>query len=335
MMISPELEDYIKILPKAELHLHIEGSLEPGMLFEMAARNGVRLKYASVTELRKAYSFGSLQDFLDIYYAGADALKQKQDFYELTMAYLRKAHEERVVHAEIFFDPQTHTARGVPFDRVADGILDALADGEKELGISGRLILCFLRHLGEVSAFEALEMALPYRHHIVAVGLDSSERGFPPSLFRRVFEKAMEQGFLTVAHAGEEGPAEYVREALDLLQVKRIDHGYAAITDEALLNRLAGEQIPLTMCPLSNQRLQVFPDLALHPLKKMLDRGIPVTVNSDDPAYFGGYIIANFKAIARALQLSRSDLRQLAVNAFRASFLTDEAKQMLISGIPD
>ncbi|HRV90429.1 MAG TPA: adenosine deaminase [Prolixibacteraceae bacterium] len=333
-MTSTELEEYISALPKAELHLHIEGSLEPEMLFEMAARNRVRLKYASVEALKRAYAFGNLQHFLDIYYAGADALRREQDFYELTMAYLRKAHADRVLHTEIFFDPQTHTARGIPFDSVVRGILDALADGEKELGISSRLILCFLRHLGEESAFEALQLALPYRDHIVAVGLDSSERGFPPSLFRRVFDKAREEGFLTVAHAGEEGPAAYVREALDLLLVRRIDHGYAAIDDADLLERLAAEQITLTMCPLSNQRLQVYPDLTLHPLKEMLDRGIPVTVNSDDPAYFGGYVNDNFLAISRALNLSRSDLRLLAVHSFTGSFLDQERKAELIATIP-
>jgi adenosine deaminase len=328
-MLNTDLEKLIKTLPKAELHLHIEGTLEPGMLFSIAARNGTRLRYNSVEELKKAYSFGSLQDFLDIYYAGADALQKERDFYELTMAYLRKAHEDHVVHTEIFFDPQTHTARGVPFDRVVRGIVDALSDGEKETGISSRLIMCFLRHLGEEPAFEALEMALPYRKQIVAVGLDSSERGFPPSLFRRVFEKAMEEGFLTVAHAGEEGPAEYVREALDLLRVSRVDHGYAAIGDEALLTRLAAEQIPLTMCPLSNQKLQVYPDLSLHPLKKMLDRNIRVTVNSDDPAYFGGYLNDNYLAIALALRLDQEDILKLILNSFSASFLGKEQKASL------
>jgi len=333
-MAESDMLHTLNSLPKAELHLHIEGTLEPEMLFEVAARNRVRLKYSSVEELKRAYTFGNLQDFLDVYYAGADALRQKQDFYDLTMAYLRRAHYDQVLHTEIFFDPQTHTARGIPFERVVDGILDALADGEKEMGITSRLILCFLRHLGEPSAFGALEMALGYREHIVAVGLDSSEKGYPPSLYRKVFEKAMEEGFLTVAHAGEEGPAEYVSEAIDLLKVKRIDHGYAAIHDERLLERLADLQIPLTMCPLSNQKLKVYPDLALHPLKKMLERGIVVTVNSDDPAYFGGYINDNFRAIAHSLQLTPEDLRQLAINSFRASFLGEEEKSALIAKIP-
>lgn len=328
------LKQYISSIPKAELHLHIEGTLEPEMLFTIAARNGIRIPYTSVEVLKRAYSFGNLQDFLDIYYAGADALRHERDFYELTMAYLRRVHEDHVVHTEIFFDPQTHTARGIPFDTVVRGILEALADGEKELGISNRLILCFLRHLGEASALATLEMALPYRDHLVAVGLDSSERGFPPSLFRRVFDKAREEGFLTVAHAGEEGPAAYVREAIDILKVSRVDHGYAAIDDEELLVRLAEEQITLTMCPLSNQKLQVYPDLTLHPLKKMLDRGIPVTVNSDDPAYFGGYVNDNYLAITRALGLHQEDIHRLAVNSFRGSFLDEKRKSALIASVP-
>lgn len=328
-----KLERFIREIPKAELHLHIEGSLEPELLFDLAGRNGLKLKYHSVDELKQAYSYGNLQDFLDIYYAGAVALREELDFYDLTLAYLRKARKQNIVHAEIFFDPQTHTSRGISFDTAISGILRGMEDGKRETGITGRLIMCFLRHLDESSALETLESALPYKNHIVAVGLDSSEIGHPPSKFRRVFEKALAEGFLTVAHAGEEGPAEYIREALDLLKVSRIDHGYAAIDDPELLNRLIREKIALTMCPLSNQMLKVYPDLTLHPLKKMLDMGVKVTVNSDDPAYFGGYVNENFLSIAGALGLTREDILQLAVNSFEASFLDPEEKQRWIDAV--
>lgn len=321
------MEQLIREIPKAELHLHIEGSLEPDLLFELARRNNLKLKYQSVEELKQAYSYGNLQDFLDIYYAGAVALIEECDFYDLTLTYLRKATEQNIVHTEIFFDPQTHTGRGIPFETVISGILRGLEDGKRETGITSRLIMCFLRHLDESSAFETLEKALPYKNQIVAVGLDSSEKGHPPSKFRRVFEKALGEGFLTVAHAGEEGPAEYIREALDLLKVSRIDHGYAAINDPELLNRLITEKIALTMCPLSNQMLKVYPYLTQHPLKKMLDMGVMVTVNSDDPAYFGGYVNDNFLSIARAVDLTREDIVRLAVNSFEASFLNQEEKQ--------
>lgn len=318
--------ELIQRIPKAELHLHIEGTLEPELLFMLAERNGLKLKYNSIDELKRAYSYQNLQDFLDIYYAGAAVLQHERDFYDLTKAYLRKANEQNIVHTEIFFDPQTHTARGISFETVFNGIYRALEDGEKETGITSELIMCFLRHLDEDSAFETLNMALPYKEKIIAVGLDSSEKGHPPSKFSRVFEKAIEEGFLTVAHAGEEGPAEYVRESIELLKVSRIDHGYAAIDDSELIEILIEKQIPLTMCPLSNQMLKVYPDLTLHPLKKMLDKGLMVTVNSDDPAYFGGYVNENLIAIAEALKLTDNDIKQLAANSIEASFMTEESK---------
>ncbi len=254
-------------------------------------------------------------------------MKNENDFYDLTQAYIRKASEQNIVHTEIFFDPQTHTSRGILFDQAVSGIFRALEDGKKETGVTSRLIICFLRLLYEESAFEILRMALPFKDKIIVVGLDSSEKGNPPGKFRKVFKKALEEGFLTVAHAGEEGPAEYVQESLDLLKVSRIDHGYAAIDDEQLLSRLVESQVPLTMCPLSNQQLKVYHDLRLHPLKKMLDKGIMVTVNSDDPAYFGGYVNQNFQAITEALQLNQKDISQLAINSFKASFLDNLSKQ--------
>lgn len=320
------LHELIKRIPKAELHLHIEGTLEPELLFALAKRNGIRLKYDSIEELKSAYSYNNLQDFLDIYYAGAEALQNERDFYDLTMAYLRKAHEQNVVHTEIFFDPQTHTGRGIAFETVLNGIRLGLEDGKRETGITSKIIMCFLRHLDEESAFKTLNMALPFKENIIAVGLDSSEKGHPPAKFRRVFEKAISEGFLTVAHAGEEGPAEYVRDSIDLLKVSRIDHGYAAIDDDKLLKILKDHRIPLTMCPLSNQKLKVYPDLTKHPLRKMLHAGLKVTVNSDDPAYFGGYINENFIAIAEALQLTATDIIQLAENSIGASFLDDTGK---------
>ena len=318
--------ELIKRIPKAELHLHIEGTLEPELLFTLAERNGVKLKYNSIDELKRAYSYNNLQDFLDIYYAGAAVLHHERDFYELTMAYLRKAKEQNIVHTEIFFDPQTHTSRGIAFETVINGICRALEDGEREMGITSKLIMCFLRNLDEESAFKTLNMALPFKEKIIAVGLDSSEKGHPPSKFSRVFNKALEEGFLTVAHAGEEGPAEYVRDSIDLLKVSRIDHGYAAIDDYNLLKILADNRIPLTMCPLSNQKLKVYPDLKKHPLRKMLHAGLMVTVNSDDPAYFGGYVNENFIAIAKALQLTATEIIQLAENSIGASFLDDADK---------
>ncbi len=318
-------------LPKAELHLHVEGTLEPEMLFALARRNGVELPFRSVEEVRAAYVFRNLQSFLDIYYAGCRVLVREQDFYDLTRAYLQRAAGQGVRHAEIFFDPQTHTGRGVPFETVITGIRRALVDGRKELGVSSHLILCFLRHLSADAARATLKQALPFKDWIVAVGLDSSELGNPPSKFQQVFDWARQEGFLTVAHAGEEGPPEYVWEALDLLKVKRIDHGVRCVEDERLVRRLVAEQVPLTVCPLSNVKLRVVPSLAQHPLKRMLDRGLCVTVNSDDPAYFGGYVADNFTACVPALGLSDDDVLRLARNSFRASFLGDADKERLLA----
>ncbi len=325
------LQPFIDAIPKAELHLHIEGSFEPELLFEISRRNNVPLKYYSVEELRAAYSFNNLQEFLDIYYAGANALLYEQDFYDLTIAYFRRVHDQNVVHTEIFFDPQTHTARGVTFETVIAGITRAMADAQTETGITSKLILCFLRHLDEDDAFSTLEMALPWKEYIVGVGLDSSEKDHPPSKFERVFARARAEGFITVAHAGEEGPAEYVHEAIDLLKVSRIDHGNNAMNDRQLIRRLNELQLPLTMCPLSNLMLKVQSNLGHHPLKQMMNDGVLVTVNSDDPAYFGGYVNENYLAIAEALQLSKEDIVQLAVNSFRGSFLPASKKQYWIA----
>ncbi|MGV8136257.1 MAG: adenosine deaminase [Mangrovibacterium sp.] len=332
-MTTTTLADFIKGLPKAELHLHIEGSLEPEMLFALAQRNHIQLKYKSVEELKKAYSFSNLQEFLDIYYEGANVLREEQDFYDLTWAYLTKVKEQGVVHTEIFFDPQTHTDRGILFATVINGINRALQDGRDKLGISSRLIMCFLRHLDEAAAFKTLNEALDYKDLIVAVGLDSSEKGNPPSKFERVFAKAREEGFLTVAHAGEEGPAEYVDEALNLLKVFRIDHGNASINDDKVAEVLVKTQIPLTVCPLSNISLCVVDDMKKHPLKQLMDRGLLVTVNSDDPAYFGGYINENYLTVTEALGLSRADLVQLAKNSINGSVLSEKDKAAHLSAI--
>jgi len=315
------------MLPKAELHLHIEGTLEPELMFELARRNGVRVPYASVEDVRRAYVFSDLQSFLDIYYAGCCVLWEEQDFYDLTWAYLTRAAAQGVRHAEIFFDPQTHTDRGVPFETVVTGIHRALEDGRARLNITSGLILCFLRHLSEEAARRTLDEALPYRDWILAVGLDSSEVGHPPGKFKNVYARAREAGLLAVAHAGEEGPPEYIWEALDVLKVRRIDHGVRSIEDERLVERLVEEQIPLTVCPLSNVKLRVFPNLESHNLRQLLDRGLLVTVNSDDPAYFGGYVADNFGASAAALGLSREQLLTLARNSFVASFLPDQQKR--------
>jgi adenosine deaminase len=314
-------------LPKAELHLHIEGTLEPELMFELAKRNRVRLPYASVEEVRRAYVFSDLQSFLDIYYAGCQVLLTEEDFYDLTWAYLQRAAVQGVRHAEIFFDPQTHTDRGVPFETVVTGIHRALQDGRARLNVSSGLILCFLRHLSEDAALATLAEALPFRHWILAVGLDSSEVGHPPAKFRAAYARAGEAGFLAVAHAGEEGPPSYIWEALDVLRARRIDHGVRSLEDERLVARLVEEQIPLTVCPLSNVRLRVFPDLRSHNLKQMLDRGLLVTVNSDDPAYFGGYVAENVQAAAAALNLSRDQMITLARNSFTASFLPEQQKR--------
>jgi adenosine deaminase len=325
--------ELIRKIPKAELHLHIEGTFEPELMFEIAKRNQVPIRFQSVDEIKKAYDFNSLQSFLDVYYEGAKVLIHEQDFYDLTWAYLLKCQEDRVVHAEIFFDPQTHTHRGVAFEVVFKGIHRALRDGEKKLKITSRLILCFLRHLDEEDAFKTLKMALPFKKDIIAVGLDSSEVGHPPSKFARVFEAAVKEGFLTVAHAGEEGPPEYIWEALDLLKVKRIDHGVRALEDEALLKRLVAERIPLTVCPLSNLKLKVVRELSSHNLKRLLQLGVKVTINSDDPAYFGGYMNQNFRDTAEALDLSEADIKKLAIHSFEAAFLDDETKAFFIAEI--
>ncbi len=312
-----------RAIPKAELHIHIEGSLEPELIFALAQRNGVKLPYDSVQALRTAYAFTDLQSFLDIYYAGASVLLQEADFYDMAWAYFLRAQADHVIHAELFFDPQTHTARGVPMATVIQGLSRACADAKAQLGISAALILCFLRHLSEEDAFATLEAALPYREHFIGVGLDSSELGHPPEKFQRVFARCRELGLRAVAHAGEEGPAEYIWQAIDGLQVQRIDHGVACLEDPLLMAELAYTRLPLTVCPLSNLKLCVVKDLAEHPLKKMLDAGLCVTVNSDDPAYFGGYLNANFEQTVRALALSEADVVQLARNSFEASFVTD------------
>ena len=320
------MEAFIRGVPKAELHLHIEGTLEPEMVFELARKHRMPMAYSSVEALRQGYCFTSLQSFLDVYYQGASVLRDECDFHALTSAYLRRAHADGVVHAEIFFDPQTHTARGVPFEAIVGGIHSALAEGERTLGITHRLILCFLRHLSAEDAMTTLEQALPHTGVITAVGLDSSEAGHPPGKFVAVFARARSEGLLTVAHAGEEGPPEYVSEALDLLQVKRVDHGVRSEEDPALLARLMRDRVPLTVCPLSNVRLRVFDRMEDHSLKRLLERGLCVTVNSDDPAYFGGYVAANYLAAYRALDLSRADIVQLASNSFEASFLPQAQK---------
>lgn len=325
--MSEPLSDLIHALPKTELHLHIEGTFDPELMFEIARRNKVPLPYDGVDEIRAAYDFANLQSFLDLYYAGATALRTRRDFYDLTHAYLDKMSGENVRHVEIFFDPQTHTDRGVPFSEVIEGIDGALVDGRNNLGITSRLILCFLRHLSEEEAFKTLGQALPYKDRITAVGLDSSEAGHPPSKFRNVFKAARDEGFLAVAHAGEEGPADYIRQALDLLEVRRIDHGVRCTEDPALVRRLADERIPLTVCPLSNVKLRVFDRLADHNLKQLMDAGLLVMINSDDPAYFGGYLEQNYIETAEALSLGRDDIVQLAKNSFTSSFLSDGDKQ--------
>ena len=317
---AERLPALLAAMPKAELHMHIEGSLEPEMIFALAARNGVALPYASVDELRRAYAFTDLQSFLDIYYAGASVLRTEQDFHDMGMAYFERAAADQVRRAEIFFDPQTHTARGVPMATVIRGLARACADAQAQHGLSAALILCFLRHLSEREAFETLEDALPLREHVIGVGLDSSELAHPPEKFARVFARCRELGFRLVAHAGEEGPPEYIRQALDVLGVERIDHGVQAVHDATLTQRLAAERIPLTVCPLSNQKLRVFPELRDHNLKALLDAGLCATVNSDDPAYFGGYVNDNFQAVFAATGLTAQHAWQLAHNSFEASF---------------
>ncbi|PSF09705.1 adenosine deaminase [Marinobacter fuscus] len=314
-------DSWLKTLPKAELHLHIEGALEPELLFRLAERNKIDLPWQDVEQLRQAYSFNNLQEFLDLYYQGANVLRTEQDFYDLTWAYLQRCQAQGVVHVEPFYDPQTHTERDIPFEVAIRGITAALADGQKQLGISGGLILSFLRHLSEDEAFQTLEQAMPFRDQFFAVGLDSSEQGHPPSKFERVFAKARAEGLLAVAHAGEEGPPEYIWQALDLLKVSRIDHGVRAVEDPRLLDRLAEEQVPLTVCPLSNIKLRVFDNMAQHNILELLERGLKVTVNSDDPAYFGGYVLENFVALRDSLGMTEAQARQLAQNSLDARLI--------------
>ena len=323
---TPSIEAYVRGLPKAELHLHIEGTLEPDLALRLARKHGVALPYASVPELRAAYDFDNLQEFLDVYYAVADVLREADDFYQLAASYLQRAHDQGVVHAEIFFDPQTHTARGIAFGIVVEGLHRALTEAERRLGMTHRLIACFLRHLSAAQASRTLDEVLEYREVITAVGLDSSEVGHPPAKFAAVFDRARKQGLLTVAHAGEEGPPAYIYEALDLLAVRRIDHGVRCEEDPALVERLARDRIPLTVCPLSNLKLKVFERLEQHNLKRLLEAGLCVTVNSDDPAYFGGYVLENYLAAQRALGLTRAQLAALARNSIAGSFLDREAK---------
>ncbi|SEL37651.1 adenosine deaminase [Aquimarina amphilecti] len=324
------IEKFIENIPKTELHLHIEGTFEPELMFEIAKRNQKKIPFNSVAELKSAYKFNNLQEFLDIYYAGANVLIKEQDFYDLTWAYLTKVHEQNVVHVEIFFDPQTHTDRGVSFDTVIKGIHSALEDGKERLGITYKLIMSFLRHLDEASAFKTLEQSLPYKDWISGVGLDSSEVGNPPSKFEEVFKKSRKEGFLTVAHAGEEGPATYIWEALELLQVTRIDHGNRCLEDNKLVKQLASSQMPLTLCPLSNLELKVVSNLKEHPIVKMMAENLLVTVNSDDPAYFGGYMNENYIGIANALDLSKEQIAELVKNSFIASWLPKQEKEKRI-----
>lgn len=323
-------KDWLNNLPKVELHLHLEGSLEPELMFKLAQKNNVAMPFDSVEQVRQAYEFSNLQDFLDIYYQGADVLLVEDDFYQLTWAYLKKCHEQNVVHVEPFFDPQTHTDRGVAFATVVNGISRALNDAEAQLGISSKLIMCFLRHLSEEQAFETLAQAEPFLDLITAVGLDSSELGQPPEMFSRVFAKARDLGLLTVAHAGEEGPADYVWTAINDLQVSRIDHGVRSSDDDKLMQYLIKNRLPLTVCPLSNTKLCVFEDMSQHNILMMLEQGVCVTVNSDDPAYFGGYITENFVTLAQSLDMSKQQAAQLVKNSVEASFASKQRKQQIL-----
>lgn len=335
---SDSLSFWIRSLPKAELHLHIEGTLEPELMFELAERNGIAVPYADIEAVRKAYDFSDLQSFLDLYYAGAAVLKTEQDFHDLCWAYLQRAHADGVVRVEMFFDPQTHTERGVRFETVLDGLEAACQRGERELGVSSALIMCYLRHLSEESAFETLALARPHADRIIGVGLDSGERGNPPSRFQRVFDASARLGWHRVAHAGEEGPPAYVYEALDLLKAERIDHGVRAVEDPALVQRLAREGIVLTVCPLSNIKLCVFDSLARHNLRTLIDAGVRVTINSDDPAYFGGYVAENFIQTAEALQLDRPTVKQIARTSLEGSFAPEATIRRwvgMLDALPD
>lgn len=320
--------DFINNLPKAELHLHIEGTLEPELLFALAERNSIQLKYESIDQLKSAYQFDCLQDFLDIYYQGASVLIAEQDFYDLTYSYLTKCAAQNMRHAEIMFDPQTHTERGISFETVIKGISSACSDAKEKLNVSSLLIMSYLRHLSEEDAFKTLEESLPFKHLIMAVGLDSSEKGNPPSKFERVFEASVKEGYIPLAHAGEEGGPDYIWEALDLLKIKRIDHGNNCLQDKLLVQEIINRNMALTVCPLSNTALQVVDNLKNHPLKKMMELGLKVTINSDDPAYFGGQLNQNFIEVQAALNLTKEDLYQLAKNSFQYSLLKDDEKQI-------
>ena len=323
-----EIIELIKKIPKAELHLHIEGSLEPDLMFKLAKRNNIKIPFKSVNEVKTAYNFYGLQSFLDIYYQGAQVLIKEQDFFDLTWSYMLKCKENNIVHTEIFFDPQTHTKRGINFDIVINGIYKALQKAQKEFGLSFKIIMCFLRHLDEKEGFKVLDQALAHKDKIYGVGLDSSETDNPPNKYEKLFKKAIKYGFITVAHAGEEGPPEYMWEALNLLNVKRIDHGVQCLKDEKLVEKLSENQIPLTVCPLSNIKLRVFNKLEDHSLKKMLDKKLMVMVNSDDPAYFGGYLNQNLIETQAALNLSKNEVKTLLINSFKSSFLSEEKKRV-------
>ena len=327
------LLEFIKKSPKAELHLHIEGTLEPEQMFELAKRNNIQIPFKNINEAKKAYNFSNLESFLEIYYEGAKVLVKEQDFFDLTWAYALKCKEDNIVHAEIFFDPQTHTDRGISFDVVINGIYKALQKAQKEFGLSFKIIMCFLRHLDEKEGFKVLDEALAHKDKIYGVGLDSSETDNPPNKYEKLFKKAIKYGFITVAHAGEEGPPEYIWEALNLLNVKRIDHGVQCLKDEKLVEKLSENQIPLTVCPLSNIKLRVFNKLEDHSLKKMLDKKLMVMVNSDDPAYFGGYLNQNLIETQAALNLSKNEVKTLLINSFKSSFLSEEKKKEWINQI--
>ena len=328
-----EIIKFIKKTPKAELHIHIEGALEPELMLKLAKRNNIKIPFENINDVKSAYNFSNLESFLNIFYQGSNVLIKEQDFFDLTWAYTLKCKEDNVVHTEIFFDPQTHVNRGIHFEVVINGIYKALAKANKEFGLTSKIIMCFLRHLDEKSAFEILDQALVHKNKIVAVGLDSSELDNPPRKFERVFKKAIEKGFLTVAHAGEEGPPEYIWEALNLLKVKRIDHGVQCLQNKKLVQKLLDDQIPLTICPLSNIKLCVFKKLKDHNLKKLLHNGLMVMVNSDDPAYFGGYINKNLIECQKALTLSKEDVKKLIINSFKSSFLQEDKKKEWIEKI--
>jgi adenosine deaminase len=331
MSEKKKIIEFVKRAPKAELHLHIEGTLEPSHLFELAKKNNIKIPFSNVSEVKSAYNFSNLESFLKIFYQGSRVLIKEQDFFDLTWAYVMKCREDNVVHTEIFFDPQTHINRGIDFDIVINGIHKALQKANKEFGLTSEIIMCFLRHLDEASGFEILDMALPHKDKIIGVGIDSSEIGNPPRKFEKLLKRAMEEGFLTVAHAGEEGPPEYIWEALDLLKVKRIDHGVQCLQSEKLVKKLRDSQIPLTVCPLSNIKLCVFNKLEEHNLKKMLSKGLMVMINSDDPAYFGGYINKNLIECQAALDLSMKEVKTLIINSFKSSFLKEEKKNEWVS----